>query len=179
MKRTDEQKQLLLACAAAAENTTSALAAAGTLCVYAEANFINPGVALLISSACMAELSAAYTRLASDLPSGDMYAVRRRVQWGAARLGQASALAPSGVAQSATFLCPCASDRSRAPKPARRASRSGVSRRPVVPHASSAGALAGPGALHPDPAGAAHECGASQSALVQLSASPSFREQTE
>src|SRR5579875_154306 len=75
MKRTDEQKQRLLACAASATNTTSALAAAGTLCLYAGASAIDPGVTLLISSACMAELSTAYTQLAVDLPPGDMYTV--------------------------------------------------------------------------------------------------------
>lgn len=75
MKRTDEQKQRLLACAEATANTTSALAAAGTLCVYAGASAVDTGVTLLISAACTGEMIAAYTNLANDLPQGDMYDV--------------------------------------------------------------------------------------------------------
>jgi hypothetical protein len=75
MKRTEEQKQRLHEMAAATANTTAALAAAGTLCVYAGASAVDLGVALLISSVCTAEMSAAYTNIATDLPQGDMYDV--------------------------------------------------------------------------------------------------------
>jgi len=75
VKITDEQKQRVLACAAATANTTSALAAAGTQCIYAGASAIDNGVTLLISSACTGEMIEAYTNLANDLPQGDMYDV--------------------------------------------------------------------------------------------------------
>jgi len=75
MKRTDELKQHLHEVAEATANTTSALAAAGTLCVYAGASTVDTGVTLLISSACIGEMIAAYTNLANDLPQGDMYDV--------------------------------------------------------------------------------------------------------
>lgn len=75
MKITDEQKQLLQACTAATADMTAALAAAGTLCMYEAANALDAGVALLISSASAGELVAAYAKLATDLPEGDMYTV--------------------------------------------------------------------------------------------------------
>jgi hypothetical protein len=75
MKRTDEQKQRLLECATATANTTPNLATAGTLCIYAGASAVDLGVALLISSATIGEMSTGYTNLATDLPQGDMYDV--------------------------------------------------------------------------------------------------------
>jgi hypothetical protein len=75
MKRTQEQRQRLNSMTAATANMTAALAAAGTLCVYAGANDVDTGVILLICSACSGETIASYTNLASDLPQGDMYDV--------------------------------------------------------------------------------------------------------
>ena len=52
---------------------TAALAAAGTLCIYAGA--VDAGVTLLINATCAGELIAAYADLGTDLPQGDMYTV--------------------------------------------------------------------------------------------------------